>query len=669
MKNRTIYFFIAVIMIFSVVNFKGSKVYASGANLIIGRNAKIPVMEPGEEVRFAIPVENIGSENAKDLVISLDTSDLKEFPFVLDTMSTVKRMSSIHANSDEDIAFYLKVAMDAEAKTYPVKVNIEYDGGSASKTVYIKVAENRKKPMLEIMDVKFEEGNLLSGQSNKVIVDLRNEGETDASDIEVSLGKESGKGIRFDGYEEVKKIKSIKSQHFEAMPLKLYVDEDIESKTHEIELCIKYKDENDHVYEKKKKIHVDVDGEENQELDFQFENLVYPKEGINTSEDFVVAFDLKNLSQRDAKNVKVSIDAGSDLLPKSPSIKNIRSLSSKESTHLEYTLFAKDGIEAKNYPIKINVAYSLKGSGSEKNHEVSQYVGVYVKGDNSKLTPKVIIDNYSFSKEYVKTGESFPLTISFFNTNKNSHVRNVKVNLTSEGDVFAPVGSSSSFFINEIPKNNRAQKIIKLKPKVDADQKTYNITVDMEYEDAKGKQYTAKETIGVPVVQEVRFTTSSVELPSENYVGSPVGVTVNFYNLGRGVLRNMMIRTEKTEGEFEIKDGDVYIGNLEAGKDDYYDISIIPSKEGKLAGKVIFEYEDTVGNRYTTEKEFHLEAMEEEMPPMEEDPRMMEEEMKRQKQEKNKKWMMIGGAIAVGIVGIYIYKKRKKKAEEVSLDE
>ncbi|QXM05283.1 COG1361 S-layer family protein [Crassaminicella indica] len=665
MKNRTIIGLLIFMMLISICSTESIISYAEDdgyANLIIGRNREVPTFEPGEEVRFVIPIENIGTGNAQDVVVSLDTSDLKNFPFEMEKMSATKRISSIHGKSDEDVAFYLKVAMNAEAKTYPINVNVRYSGGSASATVYVKIQENRQKPSLKLMNVRYKEGSIFAGQHTTMTLELQNAGETVAKDISLSFEGLKADGIRLDGYVDIPKIQEIQGKHFKEVPVKIYADEDLKSGTYELDLVMKYKDEYLHEYEEKKKIYVPVDGVEDQELDFGFENLTYPEDGINTSEDFIIAFDLKNLSGKDAKNLKVSVDAGAEILPKSASIKNIKTLASGQSTHMEFKLFAKDGIESKSYPVKINVEYGLKGSKSDENHSLSQYVGIFVKGDYSNLTPKVIIDNYNYGKEYIKTGETFPLTITFFNTNKSTAVRNIKVTLNSEGDVFAPVGSSNSFFIEEIGANARVKKTIKLKAKADAEQKTYNLNVDMEYEDSTGKDHSAKENIGVNVIQEVRFETSDVKIPDECFEGEPCGLSIDFYNLGRGTLRNMMIHTE---GDFEIKDGSSYIGNVEAGKDDYYDVSVVPTKEGKAAGKIIFKFEDAVGNPYEIVKAFEINALKMEAPPM--PPEGME--MEGAENDSSKKWIWISIGVVVAVAGFVIYRKRKKKAKEVTIDE
>ncbi|WP_129595954.1 COG1361 S-layer family protein [Anaerophilus nitritogenes] len=664
MRKRVISLFFIFVLMVSILPIQ-QLAYADGSKLVIGRNTAVPTFKPGEDVRLGIPIENIGEESAKNVIVSLDTSDLKSFPFVIDKMTTTKRISSINGKSDEDIAFYLKVAMDAESKTYPIKFNIKYEGGSMSETIYVKIEENLKKPSLEVKDVKFKGGSVFSGQSTNMEIDLRNEGETLAKDIELKFEGLKANEIRLDKYMEKKKIKEVQPKHFEKVSFPISIGKDLATGTYELELIMNYKDEYDHAYEKKTKVYVPVDGAGDQELDFSFEKLTYPKDGVKTGQDFVVGFDLINSSDQDAKNVKVTVDGGEFILPKSSSIKNIKNIAAGKMNHLEFKFFAKDGAESKNYPIQIKVEYGINSSKAEDLRSMSQYVGIYVVGDNSKLTPKIIVDNYNFGGEYVKTGEDFLLNISFYNTNKSNAISNIKVSLSSEGEIFTPVGSSNSFYIDEINAKGHAQKTIKLKPKVDAENKTYGINVDIEYEDHNGKQYTAKENIGIPVVQDLQLIVEQVEIPQEVFVGNPTGISVAFYNTGRSLLRNVMI---KTVGDFEIQEGNVFLGNLEPGKDDYYDVTITPSKEGKIKGKIIFEYDDNIGKHYTTEREFEMNVMKEEMPPMPEEGMDMPDQ---DGKNPNKKWIIISiVGVGVGIGGWIFYKKRKKrKAEEVSIDE
>ena len=229
----------------------------------------------------------------------------------------------------------------------------------------------------------------------------------------------------------------------------------------------------------------------------------------------------------------------------------------------------------------------------------------------------------------------------------------------------SPVGSSNTFVIPKISRGQSLEQTIVLQPVVDADTKIYNVNVSMDYQDEKSNALTASEVIGVPVVQEIRFTLSDMQLPSECYVDSPADVSLDYYNMGRAALRNLMITAE---GNFEIRSGEQYVGNLEAGKSDYFSFTVIPHESGSLNGVIRFSFEDAVGNQYRQEKPFMLNVIENvEYMPEEDWNFPIEEE---EEPGFDKRWLIGGGAAAVAVAGgLIVRHRRRKKQEEIEMDE
>ncbi|MCU6396737.1 hypothetical protein KW820_22680, partial [Enterobacter quasiroggenkampii] len=120
-----------------------------------------------------------------------------------------------------------------------------------------------------------------------------------------------------------------------------------------------------------------------------------------------------------------------------------------------------------------------------KSNKITQYVGILVNGaDSNKLTPRLIIDKYSFEPNIVRAGEKFDLNLSFFNTNANKAISNVKIFLTVDekteqsGNVFTPVDSSNTFYIESIPAKGTIEKKLKFFTVPDAKAKNYTITAN-----------------------------------------------------------------------------------------------------------------------------------------------------------------------------------------------
>lgn len=391
-------------------------------------------------------------------------------------------------------------------------------------------------------------------------------------------------------------------------------------------------------------------------------------EQLDSGDSKTVELKIKNDGELVARNIEIKLAgfAANGLRLDQPlDTFRLDEFKGKEFKFIPFKICADSSMESGTYPLDLTMTYK-----DEYNKEYSKEAKVYLtvegagkEGTNKKASPKLIISDYSYGGDYALAGKAFSLQLSLLNTSQSKDINNIKVSLSFEENMFTPVKNSNSFFIDNVPAGSSIQEVVILRPKVDAANKNYNITADIEYEDSKGTKYTGKELIGIPVLQEVKLLASEVEMSAEAFVGTPVAVSVDFYNIGRSLIRNLIIHTE---GNFKVKDGNVYIGNLESGKSDFYDISITPEKEGKLNGKIIFDYDDDIGTHYKSEKAFELKVMKAQAPPMLGPPVDMEQN----KSAGWKKPVLIGaGVLALGVLGWIIRRKRRKQKEDVSFDE
>lgn len=396
--------------------------------------------------------------------------------------------------------------------------------------------------------------------------------------------------------------------------------------------------------------------------------------GIQTEDDKlkagssqVVKLNLKNDSDIPISSIQLRLSGFSTNginLDNWPDTQFVTGMEAGELHPVEFRLQAGAKMESGTYPLDLAIEFE-----DQYHHKYTQEQKVYVpvsgKGESGDVIPRILLENYYLGGDYVQAGQTFPLTLLFRNTSENSTVRNIKVSLSSEGDIFAPVGSSSSFYFAEIPPNGTVEHTINLHPQATAEHKVYTLTARLDYQDEDGSKLEEQETISLPVVKEIKLVTSDVVVPMEVYPGSPTSITLDLYNTGRSPIRNLMITTE---GDFEVQNGNLFIGTLEAGRDDYYDATLIPQQEGELSGKVILTYEDELGNPYQLEKGFTLKVMAAPPPPAF-GPDMPAEESG---QKSIKKWYISAGALVVlaaVVIAIIVRRRHRRRMKEVELDE
>lgn len=395
----------------------------------------------------------------------------------------------------------------------------------------------------------------------------------------------------------------------------------------------------------------------------ELEKITTTPSDIKPGEKVMVDFVVKNKGTIEAKDVKVLVDGiGKNfVIVNNSNTQYLGAIAGGEAKNVKFQLQATDNIE------KGGQVVDLKLSGKDIGEETYKFFVNVGGGGGANSNPKLIIDRYSFQPNLVRAGQNFDMNLSFFNTNANKSVKNIKITLTVDekteqsGSVFSPVNTSNTFYIDEIPAKGRVEKNITMFTVPDAKAKTYSLTANFEYEDEDGKELKATELIGVPVVQQTKLEIGNIELPPEGFIGQPIPINVQFYNKGKVTLTNVMI---ELKGDFSAENGQYFLGNFEAGNSESYDGSVIPNAPGPLKGTLVFSYDNTAGEHVEVKKDFNINVVE--MPAMEPGMDNMPPEMK---PKNNKMKLIISSSLfLVTVAGFIIWKKNKKK-KGMTLDE
>ncbi len=271
------------------------------------------------------------------------------------------------------------------------------------------------------------------------------------------------------------------------------------------------------------------------------------------------------------------------------------------------------------YPLRLTVEYQENGL------PVAVEALLYVKVVNSTLagsthtepataptqkpesTPRLIVSGFTTYPEKVMAGEPFTLELTLTNTSEEVTVSNMRAAITSDDEgVFLPVSGSSTVFIREIGPGSSETISMEMNTKVDLTPQRYGLSVTVDYEGADATQYSAGDSISIPVHQVARLTLSDITLvPEAATVGEPVNLMVNLYNMGRSKLSNVLVRLESGGA---VSGEDFFAGNLEPGSTSTMDVMITPQTTGTLTCRLIVSYEDEMGQSYSEEKAFELSA-------------------------------------------------------------
>ncbi|MEG0906936.1 MAG: hypothetical protein RSF87_11990, partial [Cellulosilyticaceae bacterium] len=622
----------------------------------------------GETQQISFKLQNASENHSEKGEMKLSVKDKNSTTNNIELKKTRIDIPELSPKEIKEFNFTLVVGKDVTRGIHEIEVDID----GTKQTIKLKVDSNFMPPSLEV-SVSGTDG-FKANVAKDVTVNLKNVGNVAARNVKVEVVSDA-KVYVMDG-SNVRYVESIEPQGKQSAKMKLQIS-DTTATTVPVQLKFSYTDDLGEKKEDSQFIYltttnVAVDTELN------IENIIEPTGTYKVGNEFVTKFTVSG--KGNIKNVKISVNGDEGIIPKSKNLFIIPEVKAGEKKQYTVTMSATDKAANSTHPIEIKAEYKI---GSE-DISFSQYATVNInnpekeKDEDEKLkgTPKVIIGEYNSQPVVVKAGEQFDLHLGFLNTNKTKSVHNLKANLTireegekNTGTVFTPVGGSNTFFISDMQPGETVGKDIKLYTIPSAVPKTYEISIEMEYEDAEGNPIKATENIGIPVEQVTSIEIAEVKVETVQ-VGMESYITAPIYNTGKTDISNVKI---KMEGEgFDVQDGTKFIGNFAKGASETYEPIITPTQPGVLLGTIVIDYEDVTGEPQNLRHEFEITVMEMEViPDMGMNPDM--EIMPDMEAEKPSKLptivgVIIGIAIAAGITGI-VLKRRKAKKDEFDIDE
>ena len=368
---------------------------------------------------------------------------------------------------------------------------------------------------------------------------------------------------------------------------------------------------------------------------------------------------------------------GGNVVPKSASVVSFDEIAPGQSVPVTFTFAATANASSRNYTIEFTISYTQDGETTT----LQQYAGANIinpekdeeeEEEEGKVSkPKIIVSEYQSDPRIVMAGEEFNLYMTFLNTHPEKAVRNVKMYLTmveetsgeseTSANIFTPVDSSNTFYFDSIAPKGTVDKSIRLYTMPDAQPKTYTITVNFEYEDLEGNEFTATELLGINVKQSSKVETSEISMPPTMELGMYNSLYFDIYNTGNVELSNVKVLLS---GDVDTQNKSTYLGNCAKGDSLYYEGSFAVLNVGENNVVVTLQYSDPSGEVISQEMTYTIEGTE----PAPMDPTMMDDPSMMAPEETgpSMKTIVIGavcGVVALIVSVIEVRKRKKKRAD------
>ncbi|MFU0827195.1 MAG: CARDB domain-containing protein [Lachnoclostridium sp.] len=577
----------------------------------------------GSSAKLIFDIKNEGGASAINSYFSIDGYEAAGIaPKYSKLKQTIGTKGKLPAGDTYRVSLPVNILSTATAGSKKLSVKMEYkneEGESKENTVdiYVNIENNSVAPDIEIISTKYA-SELKAGDRFNLVATLQNAGKTVAKDIEVSLGGLDVTSFLPAYTSKTIPVKNLKRNEKTDVKIPLIVSQTATVGLKEVPITITYKDSTGTGLTNTTTLYLEVVPAEGVDAEGKpnivVSNVTQSPEEPNAGARVDVFFDLENKSKTDITSVKISVvsgeNAGFTPLSSEP-YQYIDKIKGGKKKRITISLMASESVaEGTN---SLNIKYDYKdANGKVQSDTATLFIQNVQNSGIGASKPKLIISNFTTDQEELRAGKTFKFIFDIKNTHSSVAARNIKVTVSQAENIFSVTQGSNTFYITQIPAGETVQNTLELRVKSDATTKAYplEITMDYEYEGAEPNPTTGqigetvKETINLQAVENTRPVVDNITVGSWDapVVNQPTMLTFEFYNMGKSPLNNVHATVE---GDYTLSTGNMYfIGNVEAGSQEYAEMEVIPTVEGQAKGTLIVTFEDSNGDEVSVTKEF-----------------------------------------------------------------
>ena len=346
----------------------------------------------------------------------------------------------------------------------------------------------------------------------------------------------------------------------------------------------------------------------------------------NYSEVMNFDVNVRNTGYKTAYDVRVDMELSEDITKFPFEIndgnydRQMGNMNPDQTVAVPFSMAVREKAKSGYYPIKFKIRYRENENGNfAAPVEDTFYVRVYGKdegdsldseaGENERTKARIIVDSFETDPAEIYAGQDFTLKVRMKNASNSIAASNILFTFESEAvsdsPVFTTVNGSNSVVVNSLAPGASDTLTIKFSSSPTAEQRSYTITINEQYDSPEFKNAKEAVKIAVGLKQEARLNTGTIEvMPDAISVGEESNVMFSINNTGKVMLYNVNAVFEADS----IQENEAYVGNIEPGKSGNVDTminGIAPTTDdGKV--KLSITYEDENGKVSTVEKEIQL---------------------------------------------------------------
>ena len=589
---------------------------------------------PGNSVDIQLTVKNEGEMNVLNAYMTLDFGNSGIVP---DYSVAKIKIGDLPARESKTITVKVKVLSTATPGL--TEINASFTGknkageevGPFMQSLYVTIKEatkdnNVKTPLLTV-STKDNYGELKRGEKMTIPVIIKNDGKAPAKSITlaISQGVGAGEGITKDYTSDVLEVGDLGAGKSTTVKVPITVSEDVAAGLHEFAFEINYKDADGNAMTAAKMsmyLEAKPKPEEDKKPDLynylDIHNVSQSPSNPTAGSKISVSFEITNNGNGAVKNLRVYgtglSSSGFEPVSNEP-YQTVGDLAAGASKKVSMVFNVGENIASGMNTLTIGYEF-IDENGDKKSDSASVYIlnitGKDPEGTKDVGRPKLIISDYATDEDILKAGETFNFTFSIKNTHQTKDAKNIKVTVSQVEGIFSPAAGTNIFYIDSIEPGQVEVQTMNLKTRADATTGDYEVTILLEYEyddmsDADREKGGVSESniIKLRATENYRPVIENISLDAYEglYVGVPVDMNFEFYNMGKSTLGNVYVTVE---GDFALANNSKmsYVGAIQGYGQEFINPQVVALVEGEATGILTVHFEDSNGDEVTLSQEF-----------------------------------------------------------------
>ncbi|MCR5768433.1 MAG: hypothetical protein K6G45_08095 [Lachnospiraceae bacterium] len=591
-------------------------------------------MVPGKSTSIVFTVKNEGEIRILNSYMVLDFGDTGIIP---DYSVEKIKIGDLAAGATKNVTANIKL-LDS-AKTGLQGITASFGGKSRTgsevgpfiQSVYVtikgNVSENKDKSPSLSLTTEDNYGELKRGEKMTIPVKIKNDGSAAAKSVTISITEGVGPtmGITKDYTSNEMSVGDIAAGKTATVKIPITVSEDVAAGLHEFAFEVKYKD-SDGIEKAPVTMSMYLEAKPKPEEDkkpdlynyIDIHNVSQSPSAPESGGKVSVSFEITNNGNGAVKNLRVYgmslSSSGFEPITNEP-YQKVGDIAAGSSKKTSMVFKVGENITSGTNTLTIGYEY-IDENGDKKTDSASLYILNIVgkKDEQSKDVgrPKLIISDYATDNTILKAGETFDFSFSIKNTHQTKAAKNIKITISQMEGVFSPAAGTNIFYVDSIAAGQVSVQTINLKTRADAVTGDYDLMIRLEYEyddmsdtDREKGGVSEDNTIKLRATENYRPVIENISLDAWQgcYVGVPVDMNFEFYNMGKSTLGNVYITVE---GDFALANNSQmsYVGAIQGYGQEFINPQVVALVEGDATGILTVHFEDSNGDEVTLSQEF-----------------------------------------------------------------